>query len=89
MTDSQAFVTIVAVAAATMLTRFLSFAVFSDRKKTPAFILYLGIVLPYSVIGLLIVYCFKDVSLFTRPYGLPEAAAAALTAVCFCGGKTS
>ena len=37
---------------------------------------YLGEVLPQAIIGMLVIYCLKDVSLKTSPFGLPEAAAA-------------
>ena len=36
---------------------------------------YLGKFLPASVFGLLVVYCLKDVSLFSGTHGLPEAIA--------------
>lgn len=83
LTDSQAAVTILVMAAATLLTRVLPFVVFSSRNRTPAFVVYLGEVLPYAVIGLLIVYCFKDVKPLAPPYGLPETVAAAATAALF------
>lgn len=60
MTTVQEIITIVAVAAGTMLTRFLPFIIFPEGKKPPAYISYLGTVLPYAVIGLLVVYCLKD-----------------------------
>ncbi len=56
----------------TMLTRFLPFMIFPDNKPIPKYIQYLGKVLPYSVIGLLIVYCLKGVSWYfpvLRPSG--------------------
>ena len=34
---------------------------------------YLGNALPGAVFGLLMVYCLKDVSLFTGSHGIPEA----------------
>ena len=40
-------------------------------------ITYLGSVLPYAIIGMLVVYCFKGVSVVSYPYGLPELIAAA------------
>lgn len=83
LTDSEAAITILVMAAATLLTRSLPFAVFSNRSKTPAFILYLGEVLPYAVIGLLIIYCFKDVKPLAPPYGIPEGLAALATAGLF------
>lgn len=71
MTTAQAALTILAVAAATMLTRFLPFLIFPEGKTPPAAITYLGTVLPYAVIGLLVVYCLKD-AVFASWHGLPE-----------------
>ena len=45
----------------TMVTRFLPFLIFPEGKEPPEFIQYLGKVLPYAVIGLLFIYCLKDV----------------------------
>jgi branched-subunit amino acid transport protein AzlD len=56
----------------TALLRFLPFLVFRDGKKRPRLINYLGVVLPYGVMAMLVVYCLKNVSLLTAPYGLPE-----------------
>ena len=62
---------IVAVmAAVSALLRFLPFLVF--RKRTPPYIAYLGRVLPPAIIGMLVVYCLKDVTVTAAPYGLPE-----------------
>ena len=59
----------------TILLRALPFVVF--RKKTPPYISYLGKVLPPAMIGLLVIYCLKDISLTARPIGIPELIAAA------------
>lgn len=64
--------TILTVAAATFFTRLLPFLLFPANKKTPDFVLYLGRVLPYAIMGMLIIYCFKDVKFLSRPFGLPE-----------------
>lgn len=55
----------------TMVTRFLPFLIFPEGKETPEFIQYLGKVLPYAVIGLLVIYCLKDVP-GSGTYGIPE-----------------
>ena len=55
----------------TMVTRFLPFLIFPEGKEPPAVITYLGTVLPYAVIGLLVVYCLKDVP-GSGHYGIPE-----------------
>ena len=80
MTVSQRMIIIVAVVAGTMVTRFLPFLLFPEGKEPPAFINYLGKVLPYAVIGLLIVYCLKD-AVFTLYHGLPEAIAIVVTVI--------
>lgn len=78
MTLSQQIITILAVVAGTMLTRFLSFLVFPEGKQPPSYITYLGSVLPYAAIGLLVVYCLKD-AVFSSLHGLPEGIAILVT----------
>ena len=70
----ETFIIIALVALGTLLTRVLPFILLPDNKKTPAFIDYLGKVLPYPVMGMLVVFCLKNVSLIS-PYGIPEAIA--------------
>ena len=73
---------IVAVMAGfTALTRFLPFFAFPEGRKRPKVITYLGTVLPYALIGMLVVYCFKSVSVFAYPYCIPELLAVVLVAV--------
>ena len=62
---------ILIVAAVTTGIRFLPFVLF--RKKTPQFIMYLSQVLPFAIMGMLVVYCLKNVSLTTGSHGIPEA----------------
>lgn len=81
MTMTQVFLTILTVSLATALTRFLPFIIFPAGKQTPKYIRYLGKVLPSAVFGLLVVYCLKNVSLFSGSHGLPEAIAIAVTVV--------
>ena len=72
---------IVAVMAVfTALTRFLPFLAFPEGRKRPKVITYLGTVLPYALIGMLVVYCFKSVSVFAYPYCIPELLAVVLVA---------
>ncbi len=71
----ETFIIIALVALGTLLTRVLPFILLPDNKKTPAFIDYLGKVLPYPVMGMLVVFCLKNVSLLISPYGIPEAIA--------------
>lgn len=76
MTTAQSIITIFMVILGTMITRFLPFIIFPEEKTPPKYITYLGTVLPYAVIGLLVVYCLKD-AVFTTYHGLPEIIAIA------------
>ena len=67
---------IAVVAAVTIAIRFLPFAVF--RKSTPKIILYMGKMLPYAIMGMLVVYCLKNVSFVKGSHGIPEILAVAL-----------
>lgn len=78
MTFTQQIITILMVVLGTMLTRFLPFVIFPANKPTPKYIQYLGKVLPSAVFGLLVIYCLKNVSIFTGSHGIPEAISIAL-----------
>lgn len=69
---------IAAMAITTMLIRFLPFLVF--RNKTPKYISYLGNVLPPAIIGMLVIYCLKDITPLAHPFGIPELIAVACVA---------
>ena len=72
MTTPQIAVTILVIAAATVLTRSLPFLLFPAAKQSPKYINYLGRVLPCATIAMLIIYCLKNTSFAAWPYGLPE-----------------
>ena len=61
-------------------TRFLPFLIFGEKRKTPPVVEYLGTVLPCAIMGMLVVYCLKDISFLNSPYGLPELIACAVVA---------
>ena len=75
LTPVQTFIIILMVTLGTVITRFLPFILFSGNKGNHQYITYLGNVLPYSAIGLLVVYCLKGVHLTKSPFGLPEITA--------------
>lgn len=81
MTLTEQMITIAMVIIGTVLTRFLPFLLFPDGKPTPKYIRYLGNVLPAAVFGLLVVYCLKNVSIFTGSHGILELLAIALVVV--------
>lgn len=73
---------IVAIAAlVTAGLRFLPFLIFGENRKTPPLITYLGQVLPYAIMGMLVVYCLKDVTLTASPFGIPEVIGCAVAAL--------
>ena len=80
MSPVQQLLTIAVVALGTMLTRFLPFLVFPGDKPAPKIIEKLGTLLPGAVFSLLVVYCLKNVNLFTGSHGIPEAIA--IAAIC-------
>ena len=72
LTPFQTIVMILAVAAGTQLTRWLPFWLFPENKEPPPVVAYLGRVLPAAVMGLLVVYCLKNVTWTASPPGVPE-----------------
>lgn len=68
---------IAAVAGTIFFTRLIPFLFFPQGKAIPPVIRYLGKVLPPAVIGMLVIYCLKSVSLTSFPFGLPELLAIA------------
>lgn len=75
MSQLQALALIGIMALGTQLTRFLPFLLFFGSHKTPGWVTWLGQALPSAIIGFLVVYCLKDVTVIVRPYGLPELVA--------------
>lgn len=63
---------IAVIALVTAILRFLPFWIFRNNQKTPPLISYLGRVLPFSIMGMLVVYCLKDISFSAAPFGIPE-----------------
>ena len=81
MLDTHAILIIVVATLVTAATRFLPFLIFGNGKKTPELIVYLGKVLPYAIMGMLVVYCLKNVSFLQAPFGIPELLGCAAVAV--------
>lgn len=69
----EAIITILILAIITFIIRALPFVLFGGKKPVPQFVLYLGKVLPYALIAMLVVYCLKDVSFVEgSTYGIAE-----------------
>ena len=72
---------IAVIALVTAALRFLPFLIFGENRKTPPLVAYLGQVLPYAIMGMLVVYCLKDVSFVSGSFGIPEALGCAAVAL--------
>ncbi|MFB0920331.1 MAG: branched-chain amino acid transporter permease [Oscillospiraceae bacterium] len=72
LTPTQTLIMILAVALGAMTTRFTPFILFPEHKEPPKIITYLGRVLPPAMMGLLVIYCLKSVSIKSSPHGIPE-----------------
>lgn len=70
--NTYALSTIAVAAIVTAALRFAPFLIFGSGRQTPKLVTYLGKVLPYAIMGMLVVYCLKDVSVTAAPYGIPE-----------------
>ena len=81
MTVWQQLLMIAVMVLATQITRALPFLAFPAGKPTPKYITYLGKVLPAAVLGMLVVYCLKNVSILGGSHGLPELIAIAIVVV--------
>ena len=77
MADLHSALLIAVIAAVTALLRFLPFWIFRGGK-TPAFVTYLGKVLPFAVMGMLVVYCLRGISFTSVSHGIPELVSVAL-----------
>lgn len=72
MPDLHSALLIAVMALVTAGLRFLPFLIFGENRKTPPLVSYLGQVLPFAIMGMLVVYCLKDISFFAAPFGIPE-----------------
>lgn len=78
MTLAQQAIIIGVVVLGTVLTRSLPFFVFPAGKPAPEFVRYLGGVLPAAALGLLVVYCYRNVDVLSGGHGWPELLASAV-----------
>lgn len=72
MPDLHSALMIAVIALVTAALRFLPFLIFGENQKTPPLVTYLGRVLPYAIMGMLVIYCLKGISLAAFPFGIPE-----------------
>ena len=78
---NHAILVIAVTALVTMLLRFVPFLLFGGKRETPAYISYLGRLLPYAVMAMLVVYCLRNISFLSAPFGAPELISCAVVAL--------
>lgn len=81
--------TVTVISAVTILTRFVPFMLFPGNKKTPKAVIFLSRMLPCAVMGMLIIYCLKDVSIVSAPHGIPELISIALVSLSYIWKKNT
>ena len=62
MTDLYTWGTVAVIALVTAALRFLPFVVWGGNRRNPKIVVKLVKVLPCAIMGMLVVYCLKDVS---------------------------
>lgn len=82
MSDGKIALAIAVMAAVTAAIRFAPFVLLKGRE-TPKTVTYLGRCLPYAIMGMLVVYCLKDVSLAAPGRWLPQLISGAVVAVSY------
>lgn len=80
MADLHDILLVTTVALVTIALRFLPFWIFGENRTTPPLVAHLGKVLPFAIMGMLVVYCLKDMTLTAAPFGIPELIGCALVA---------
>ena len=88
MLDHAAIIILV-MGAVTLATRLLPVLIFGRGEKVPDYIMYLGKVVPYTAMGLLIVYCLRDVSVFEAPHAFPEIISLAVVSLTYIWKRNS
>ncbi len=78
MNNTMILMTIGVSAIITIMIRFLPFWIFKGRE-TPQSIQYLGNVLPYAIMAMLVVYCLRSIDFKTSPFGAREIIASLAT----------
>lgn len=80
MSNTYFIIMILIMIAITQALRFLPFLIFGGDRQTPAFVEYLGKVLPYAIMGMLVVFCLKGISITGPTHGIPELISVAVVA---------
>lgn len=72
MADLHIWGMVAVIALVTAALRFLPFLIWGEGRKTPKAIEKLGRLLPFAIMGMLVVYCLKGVSFTSASGFLPS-----------------
>ena len=89
MTDFKTWSLIAVIALITAALRFLPFLIFGRGRETPKLLEKLGRILPYAIMGMLVVYCLKGVSFTDLSGFLPELIACVVTGALYLWRKNT
>lgn len=83
MSFLERLITIGIAAITNFITRWLPFRLFAkdDNEKLSPFIYGLGAFLPAAIMGMLVVYCYRNINFFTGDHGLPDIIAGIITVI--------
>ena len=81
MSITQQVISIMIAALVTMATRFIPFLMFNQSKELSPYLEQLGKFLPAAIMGVLVIYCYKDFSFLVPSKTLIEVIAGLLTLV--------
>lgn len=76
----KAWLIVVLCGAVTALSRFLPFLLFPESREIPKKVQLLKDALPSALIGLLVIYCLKDLDFLSGSHGIPELLSIAVVA---------
>ena len=76
--NTYIWLSVAIIALITAALRILPFALFGNGRKTPKIIEKLSLMLPYAIMGMLVVYCLKDTSFSSLGGFLPALIASAV-----------
>ena len=83
MNDMHTWAVVAVIALVTAMLRFLPFVVFNDNRKTPKIIEKLSKSLPFAIMGMLVVYCLKEISFLSISGFLPMLIASAVVGILY------
>lgn len=83
MNNLHTWLVVAVISLVTIMLRFLPFLIFTGNRKTPKIIEKLGKTLPYAIMGMLVVYCLKEISFSEVSGFLPQIIACAVVGVLY------